>query len=333
MIVRVRAPSRLHFGFLSLPGEEEPSNTCDQVRLPARRFGGAGLMIQDPGLELTVEPAPAWSAHGRLAERALEFAKRFAGSLPHGAVVPHLIRVEHAPPEHVGLGTGTQLGMTTAQALATASSLIMNATDLARRIGRGARSGLGVHGFAQGGFLIDGGKREGQGVAPLVARAVFPEEWRIVLIIPPWGQGLHGEGEKAAFHSLVCQHFSATLTDTLCRLALLGMLPALIEHDWRVFGEVIYEFNARVGEAFKPVQNGIYADPRIAELISFIRRQGIPGSGQSSWGPTVFALADDDSRAAALANCIRNQFGLSAQAIVCTKACNQGADSTFDPGR
>jgi len=284
-------------------------------------------------MELTVEPAPTWSAQGPLAERALEFAKRFAGSLPPGAVVPHLIRVEHAPAEHVGLGTGTQLGMTTAQALATASNLSMDATDLARRIGRGARSGLGVHGFAQGGFLIDGGKREGQGVAPLVARSVFPEEWRIVLIIPPWGQGLHGDGENAAFHSLVSRQFSATLTDTLCRLALLGMLPALIEHDWHVFGEVIYEFNARVGEAFKPVQKGIYADPRIAELISFIRRQGIPGAGQSSWGPTVFALADDDSRAADLASRIRNQFGLSAQAILSTRACNQGADSTADAAR
>jgi len=186
---------------------------------------------------------------------------------------------------------------------------------------------------ARAGNKLDRGKREGQGVAPLVARSVFPEEWRIVLIIPPWGQGLHGDGENAAFHSLVSRQFSATLTDTLCRLALLGMLPALIEHDWHVFGEVIYEFNARVGEAFKPVQKGIYADPRIAELISFIRRQGIPGAGQSSWGPTVFALADDDSRAADLASRIRNQFGLSAQAILSTRACNQGADSTADAAR
>ena len=65
MIVHVRAPSRLHFGFLSLPAEREPSNARDEMRLPARRFGGAGLMIRSPGMELTVEPAPTWSARDR----------------------------------------------------------------------------------------------------------------------------------------------------------------------------------------------------------------------------------------------------------------------------
>ena len=71
------------------------------------------------------------------------------------------------------------------------------------------------------------------------------------------------------------------------------MVPALIEKDLEVFGEAVYDFNARVGEAFAPVQGGIYADSRIADVIGFVRRQGARGVGQSSWGPAVFAVVDD----------------------------------------
>ena len=104
---------------------------------------------------------------------------------------------------HAGLGTGTQLGMAAASALSLAAGLPeLTPEELAERIGRGKRSGLGVHGFARGGFLVDGGKRGPGGVAPLVARVDFPEAWRVVLVLPPGQPGLHGEGEGRAFEQL-----------------------------------------------------------------------------------------------------------------------------------
>src|SRR5262249_15266403 len=159
--------------------------------VPARQFGGAGLMVEQPGLCLAVRPAAEWSAAGPLAERALDFARRFAGALPPATLPPQHIVVEASPPEHMGLGTGTQLGMAVARALAEAAGLALDGPELARRVGRGARSGLGVHGFTHGGFLVDGGKRAADGVAPLVARLAFPEEWRVVVVLPPWGRGRH----------------------------------------------------------------------------------------------------------------------------------------------
>ena len=84
---------------------------------------------------------------------------------------------------------------------------------------------------------------------------------------------------------------------TLCRLVLLGMLPALAEHDLEAFGEALYDFNCRAGEPFAPVQGGVYAGPRIAEVVAFVRQQGVRGVGQSSWGPTVFAVTEDEAGA------------------------------------
>src|SRR5262249_9552130 len=160
--------------------------------LPARHFGGVGLMIEAPGLQVAVEPAAAWSAEGPLAARALAFARRFAQALPPAAVPPCRVVVEQAAPDHAGLGTGTQLGLAGAGALAGAAGLPeLPAVELARLVGRGLRSALGVHGFAQGGFLIDAGKGTAEGPAPLAARVAFPP-WPVVLALPPWGPGLHG---------------------------------------------------------------------------------------------------------------------------------------------
>jgi beta-RFAP synthase len=333
-MIRVHAPSRLHFGLFGMtpPGADSarywPNRQGEPV-LTARYFGGAGLMVQRPGLRLTVSPAPGWYARGPLAERALAYARHFLQTLPLHALPPQQIIVEAAAPEHVGLGTGTQLGLAVAHVLAVAAGLPdLGATELARRVGRGARSALGVHGFGAGGFLVDGGKREADALASLVARAAFPEDWRVVLALPSSGPGLHGVSERQAFERLAVAPTDPAHISALCRLVLLGMLPALAERDVEAFGEALYDFNVRVGEAFAPVQGGTYAGPQIAELVAFLRRASIRGVGQSSWGPAVFAVVADEDRATDLAAALRMRFALDKSQVVITGGDNQGAVCT-----
>jgi beta-RFAP synthase len=311
-MLRVQTASRLHFGFLSLPGAGEAG----------RRFGGVGLMVERPGLRLSAAPAAEWSAEGPLAGRALTFASSFARS--GGGLSPQRLVVEQAAPEHAGLGTGTQLGLAVGRLLASAWGIDLSAAELARRVGRGRRSALGVYGFEQGGFLVESGKRGDEGLSPLAIRVPFPEEWRVVLAIPGQAPGLHGPDEQGAFRQLA-ESAAVLPTDALCRLVLLGMLPSLAEGDVRAFGEALFEFNARVGEAFARVQGGPYAGPRVAELVAFLRGQGARGVGQSSWGPTVFAVVGDEGQAADLAARVRRQFGLGADEAFVTRACNHGA--------
>src|SRR5262249_44297561 len=140
----------------------------------------------------------------------------------------------------------------------------------ARRVGRGLRSALGIHGFAHGGFLVDGGKSRITRIAPLIARFPFPEAWRVLLVLFPEAAGHHGIRETRSFQQLGRRH-AALDTGLLCRLVLLGMLPALAEHDLPAFGEALYEFNRRVGEAFAPVQGGVYAHPAAADVVADLR--------------------------------------------------------------
>jgi beta-RFAP synthase len=321
-MVRVQTASRLHFGVLSLSGAGPAG----------RRFGGVGLMVRRPGLCVRVDAAPAWSATGPLAERALAFAHRFAQAVRQEGVAdpaPRHLVVETAAPEHAGLGTGTQLGLAVGRALAASWGLAGDVAELARRVGRGRRSALGAHGFALGGFLVEAGKGGDDWLAPLVARLPFPESWRVLLVLPA-GEGLgvaglHGAGEAEAFARLAALPAGPERSGALCRLVLLGLLPGVAEHDLGAFGEALYEFNVRVGEAFAAVQGGVYAGPRVAEVVAFVRGQGVRGVGQSSWGPTVFAVVADEEQAAHLAGRVRDRFALGPEEVLVTAACNHGA--------
>jgi beta-ribofuranosylaminobenzene 5'-phosphate synthase len=293
---RVVTGSRLHFGLLSLAAADARWPDADgRPALPARRYGGAGLMIDVPGTIVRFEEAEEWSAVGPLAERALAFARRFAETVPHGP--PQRLLVEAVPPQHAGLGVGTQLGLAVARGLAAARGLDLPAAELARRVGRGGRSALGVHGFEGGGFLVDAGHgpRETE-LAPLAARLEFPEDWRLVLTLPDGPPGLHGDAEREVIAGLAGR-VPPERTDALCRLVLLGLLPALAEGDLPAFGEALHDFNRRSGELFAPAQGGVYASAAVAGVIAWLRGEGVAGVGQSSWGPTVFAVVGDPDRA------------------------------------
>ena len=102
--VFVEAPARLHFGVLDLRGSL------------GRGFGGIGAAA--PGLSLLVSasPAAALDVTGEDADRAAAFARQFLAyhQLTGGARV----RIHRALPVHSGLGSGTQLALAVARALA-----------------------------------------------------------------------------------------------------------------------------------------------------------------------------------------------------------------------
>ena len=52
----------------------------------------------------------------------------------------------------------------------------------------------------------------------------------------------------------------------------------------------IGEIQRRVGDYFAPAQGGRYASPAVAAVVARLRARGVRGVGQSSWGPTVFAV-------------------------------------------
>jgi beta-ribofuranosylaminobenzene 5'-phosphate synthase len=318
-MVRVRTGSRLHFGLLNVPSNE----TAEAAKAGARHFGGVGMMVATPGVSLVSEMASAWSAEGPLAERALSFARRLAQALPRASIPPQHLTIEACAPEHQGLGTGTQLGLAVARAVTVAAGLgHLTPVELARLVGRGRRSALGIHGFAHGGLLVEAGKRRPDDISPLVANLPVPESWRVVLVQPPGEQGLHGAREMHAFAVLGQANFMSETDMVLSRIVLLQLLPSLVEEDLNAFGEALHEFNLRVGLMFAPAQGGCYSHPRTQEIIALVRQEGARGAGQSSWGPTIFAFVADEERAIALAGKIQSRLGLPS---LVTAPLNTGA--------
>jgi beta-RFAP synthase len=307
--VRVRTGSRIHFGLLS-PGEGGP-----------RRFGGAGLMVDRPGVDLIAAPAPSFCVEGPLAGRAASVARSFTGGEPRCS-----IRIEAAPREHSGLGTGTQLGMAVAKALSIlAGEGGLAVEDLARRAGRGRRSAIGVHGFELGGFLADLGKGRGEGLSPLAAHLAVPEEWRFVLLAPAAGGGISGRVEEEAFEALGA--VPARTLDALSRTLLLGLIPSVMERDFGAFSAALREYGDLAGQCFRAAQGGVFARPEAAALVDLLRRLGACGSGQSSWGPTVYAAAAAEDEAAFLAREVADRFGTGVEITV---ACPLNAGARVD---
>ena len=316
--VTIETGARLHFGLLS----HRPQT--------GRHFGGAGLMIDSPGVKLTASPASHDEVLGpdfltdRIQNTIATYRNRV--SAEHQPP-PCRVEIEDFIPPHQGLGSGTQLALAVGKALSLcADEGDLPATELARRVNRGARSALGIYGFEQGGFLIDGGKREREQIGTLVCRIEFPADWRILLITPATDAGLSGTDELHAFDRLAGMPEQAT--NRLCRLLVMELLPAIVEHKYSEAAEAIYQFGQEVGGYFEPVQGGRFASRQMAELASSLRSRGIPGVGQSSWGPTLFALQESQTAAETLAGELQNESKWDDCKIQISRPRNHGASIT-----
>ena len=292
--VFIEAPARLHFGVLDLTG-----------RL-GRSFGGLGAAIPCPSLLLEVAPAGQMSAEGPDADRAAEFARRFldAHHLPGAA----RLVVHRAIPSHTGLGSGTQLGLAVARALAELHGLPADPVELARAVGRGKRSAIGTWTFALGGFIVEGGRRLGsEEMAPLLARFAIPEGWRYVVAVPHGARGLSGAAEARAFDQLPPP--PAGDPERVSHLVLMQLLPALVEGDLRGFGQALSSVQRITGGWFAPEQGGVFAPGPSERLVGDMAAWGAAGVGQSSWGPAVYGLVASQPEGRELAARVRQAMG------------------------
>ncbi len=288
--VFIETPARLHFGVLDLRGSL------------GRRFGGLGAAIAEPSLLLEARLAPDVIAEGPDADRAAHYARRYLAHyrLSEGA---HL-RVHRAIPSHAGLGSGTQLGLAVARALAELYQRPTEPAALAQAVGRGRRSAIGTWVFALGGFILEGGRRPGVDcVAPLLTRLPIPPTWRYVVALPPGTPGLSGDAEAAAFERLPAPPESDV--EQIAHLVLMQLLPALVDADLPAFGAALSMIQRITGGWFAAAQGDNFASPIGRAVIERMAECGAAGVGQSSWGPAVYGIVDGDVEADRLAACAR----------------------------
>jgi beta-ribofuranosylaminobenzene 5'-phosphate synthase len=272
-VVTATTTARLHFGFLDPSGRG------------SRPFGSFGLSLDRPRTRITLKHAPSFAVNGPEAERAVRYLRKVASSC--GVAQAYALTVEEAIPPHAGLGSGTQLALAVGSAFAALEGIAFSPQEIAARLGRGARSGIGIATFDEGGVVLDSGPING---APpkLVCRLPFPPDWRVLLIFDPETSGLAGDSEIDAFDQL--PDFPPSEIAELHRRVTQGALPALAEGDFAGFCNHVGHLQAAMGEYFAPLQGGPYTSTRVSKVLAWLRDQDLTGLGQSSWGPTGFAF-------------------------------------------
>ena len=274
--VTVTVPARLHLGFLDLNGGL------------GRRFGSIGLAINGLKTSITFNAASQLRVTGPENERVRGYLQAMQRAL-HIEDSCH-VRIDEVVPAHAGLGSGTQIALAVAAGVRRFHGLPLDVRGDAIRLERGARSGVGIGLFDHGGLVVDGGRGPLTTAAPVVSRMPFPEQWRILVVLDPHRQGVHGPDEREVFSKLAPS--SDAEAAHLCRLVLMKALPALAECDIAGFGSAIKEMQVLLGDYFAAIQGGSrFSSPDVAAALTALEDEGAYGIGQSSWGPTGFAFA------------------------------------------
>ena len=306
--VEVRTPARVHLGMFSFG------------QAAMRGFGGIGVMLESPGVEVRMERDTEFQGVGTLGERAVEFARECAAAMRLDRHAACRIEVLSAPRSHVGLGSGTQLALAVAAGLHALHAppdsprgpieigkerrfCAEEALALGRTVGRGRRSCVGIYGFGGGGLIVEAGRwlpagPAAVGVSPLIAQVRLPEVWRGVLVIRRDAEGLYGNPEKEAFSRLPA--VDPGVTAELARLALLELLPAAMEGDFARFSSALHAYGRLAGVPFESESGRLPFHEATGRLIDRLGEIGFRGAAQSSWGPAVLVCCQSDADAQTL---------------------------------
>ncbi len=313
MHVTIKAPSRLHLGMIDLNGEL------------GRIYGSIGVALNNPSILVEARTSDKLEIKGKDTERVRQLVERFPQSYNVDTNVE--INVKEIIPEHIGLGSGTQLSLAIASCLSNLNKLNIGVRDLAKTMNRGIMSGIGIEAFRKGGFIIDSGRSvNGNEDLPFVTyRHNFPENWTFILTVPSIRRGFSGKDEELAFKKVIPS--SPKIAGDICRLLQMKMLPSLIERDIETFGQALMDVDRKVGLYFKEVQHGIYKEKIIKSLIDCMLDSGSHGAGQSSWGPAVYGIVEDNN-AKKLESAVNEFFKENKMegTIIRTHANNHGAE-------
>lgn len=278
--VTVTTFARLHMGFFDLTGATD------------RKFGGLGLALDAPCTQIKITYGEKLNIDAKSCSNVAEIVENLIQSFN---VPNHFsLQILQSIPEHVGLGSGTQMALAIGAGINQLYNLNLSVVQIATAAMRGKRSGIGIGTFEQGGFLLDFGKHthnQNDEIPTISFRLTFPDDWRVLLVQDANHKGVHGAAELQAFQSLPPAQCS------LRDMAQAHLLPALQRSDLLALGACMQELQAYNGDYFAPIQGGRYASSDVEMALAWLHNNGAPCVGQSSWGPTGFAILENQQQA------------------------------------
>lgn len=286
-----------------------------------RRFGSVGLSVDAPRTHIALAIGEGVFGDALL-PAYIEKSKQ--ALLDYWQIEqPVSVLVHEAIPRHFGLGSGTQMALAIGAGISQLFGLNATAQEIADMTSRGARSGIGVGTFEQGGLVVDGGRGPRTQLPPILARHPFPADWRVILMFDHAHQGIHGAQELAAFGELPDATYASSVHNA--HALLMQALPALLEQDLTLFGQAISQLQAYTGRYFAPAQGGLYASLWVTQAINLLKARGVTCLGQTSWGPTGFAIVENEALARDLLAQLANSFSATTLTFQVCSANNTGA--------
>ncbi len=274
----VRAWARLHLGLVKLSG--------------GSRYAAAGLSVRWPFCRVKVK-------------RITRQIPRITGTPQTNGVIKAICAHFDVParyeatvvdplPLHSGFGSGTRHALAIARGVVNLAKIRVSTIRLARILGRGSRSMMGTLLFGKGGFAADNGDK--------IASVSFPAHWRVAIIEPAPDHRpafvAHGEIERDIFDDIApCSGKAAIkVVDSVS-----DMIMAVEQGDFTLFEKSVRQLQKSASRQFSKHQRGPASSPSGVAVLKYLHRMGVLACGQSSWGPTIFAIVPSESDAKTLA--------------------------------
>jgi beta-ribofuranosylaminobenzene 5'-phosphate synthase len=209
--------------------------------------------------------------------------------------------------QHVGLGSSTQFLLSIGKVFCELYQLHATPRELAKILGRGSTSGIGVAAFEKGGFILDAGHSFGPGKdkqtflpsraaeappAPIIFQTDFPSDWIIDLVVPSHGIGLSGR-EEIDFFQTHCP-IDPRETESIAHVVLSLILPGVIECN---IGTFIRGINLLTTLGFKKreIENQFNDLKLTLQNLKDITHN-TAAIGISSFGPALFLIWNKQKR-------------------------------------
>jgi beta-ribofuranosylaminobenzene 5'-phosphate synthase len=115
----------------------------------------------------------------------------------------------------------------------------------------------------------------------------LPPDWRFVVAVPD-GEGSHGDEEERRMRRVVDD--DRGVGDAVRHELISRILPGAAEASASLFGSGVAELDRLNGVWYSDEQEGVYNDASAPLVESLGAHDAVAGAGQSSWGPSVYAL-------------------------------------------
>lgn len=243
--VIIKTSARLHF------------NSLKMNQIGERGCGGVGLSLDEPNLELEFSRHKNIIVSGDddyIVNKAAYFARSVIKYLKISSGVK--IEIKKYFPSHIGLGSGTQLGLSVGEGIALLYGKIISLKDIAFINKRAGVSGIGYYSFIYGGFIIDGGYRMGPNEDKktfgdhashppvLIGRYGFPKNWKVLLITPSVVPKENEIDESSLF--IKNTPISLSEVEAICTSTLMGLVPSVLDNNYFEFIDSLFDV-ARFG--------------------------------------------------------------------------------------